>query len=356
MALYRCAACGSPNVVTDTQAGDVEYNYLKGTVGTVVLGAGGAAAGISSKQQRMFKCPDCGATLSYPMDEAVKIAIDAGVRSAEARERLTLYGVSAPWFYFTKKYRNIESGPADEQLKMQVTYAAMRKEINTQTMRIIADSILEDYQTLQVELALLANPENNVEERKAAWEITAKDVLDARQHEYDEAQKEEHDAYEKAVAKTEQDIQNQIAELSNANDVLTAETEKLQTELSSLGLFKGKRKKEINERLHQIEEDLASNNTKASELAESIVGLDHKLLQKMNDDLAARKARIDKKYPLEESPAEHKRKLLKIKSYFDGIKAGKYTDKKSSTRNCGIQVYRIYDARFADSLVVLFIR
>lgn len=30
MALYRCAACGSPNVVTDTQIGGLKYDYLKG--------------------------------------------------------------------------------------------------------------------------------------------------------------------------------------------------------------------------------------------------------------------------------------------------------------------------------------
>ena len=29
MALYRCAACGSPNVVTDTQIGGLKYDYLK---------------------------------------------------------------------------------------------------------------------------------------------------------------------------------------------------------------------------------------------------------------------------------------------------------------------------------------
>lgn len=50
MGLYRCAACGSPNVMIDTQAGGIKYNYLKGAVGTVLLGVGGAAAGIGSQQ------------------------------------------------------------------------------------------------------------------------------------------------------------------------------------------------------------------------------------------------------------------------------------------------------------------
>ena len=55
MALYRCAACGSPNVVTDTQIGGLEYDYLKGAVGTAILGAGGAAAGIKNQRQQVFK-------------------------------------------------------------------------------------------------------------------------------------------------------------------------------------------------------------------------------------------------------------------------------------------------------------
>ena len=68
MALYRCAACGSPNVATDTQTGGISYNYKKGVVGTVVLGAGGAVAGIENKNQTIYKCADCGMVLSYPMD------------------------------------------------------------------------------------------------------------------------------------------------------------------------------------------------------------------------------------------------------------------------------------------------
>jgi hypothetical protein len=44
--------------------GGIKYNYLKGAVGTVALGVGGAAAGITSEKQQVFKCPDCGTTLT----------------------------------------------------------------------------------------------------------------------------------------------------------------------------------------------------------------------------------------------------------------------------------------------------
>lgn len=113
MALYRCAACGSPNVVTDTQKGELKYNYWKGAVGTAVLGGGGAVAGVTNKTEHVFKCPDCGITLTYPMDAETCAAINMGVASAEARNNLTLHGLAAPWEFFTSKYKNIEKGYAD---------------------------------------------------------------------------------------------------------------------------------------------------------------------------------------------------------------------------------------------------
>lgn len=114
MALYRCAACGSPNVMTDTQIGGLKYDYLKGAVGTAILGAGGAAAGIKNQQQQVFKCPDCGQTLTYAMPEEVKQLIDIGVMSLDARQRLTLRGTPIEWEFLKNKYKNIEHGVADD--------------------------------------------------------------------------------------------------------------------------------------------------------------------------------------------------------------------------------------------------
>lgn len=114
MALYRCAACGSPNVVTDTQTGGVTYNYKKGIVGTVVLGVGGAAAGIESKTQQVYKCQDCGMTLSYSMPENLKNAIDRGLISEDARSFLYAEGFGQlSWSVLRKQYKNIEEGFAD---------------------------------------------------------------------------------------------------------------------------------------------------------------------------------------------------------------------------------------------------
>ncbi len=114
MTLYRCAACGSPNVMTDTQADGVGYNYVKGAVGTVILGTGGAAAGIESKNKRVFKCPDCGITLTYPMPQEIRDIIDLGVMSVDARDHLVLRNIPISWKTLTSSYKNIESGIGDQ--------------------------------------------------------------------------------------------------------------------------------------------------------------------------------------------------------------------------------------------------
>ena len=115
MAVFRCAACGSPNVVPDTQTGGVGYNYVKGTIGTVVLGPGGGAAGVESKREKVYRCPDCGLTLSYTMDPSISTLIDQGVRSLEARRKLrSPRGVPISWEALKAQYKNIESGYADE--------------------------------------------------------------------------------------------------------------------------------------------------------------------------------------------------------------------------------------------------
>ena len=348
MSLYRCAACGSPNVVKDSQAGGVSFNYKKAIVGTVVLGAGGAAAGIENKTQVVYKCPDCGVTLTYPMAAEEKAAIDAGVLSATARERLSVYGIHTPWTYFTKKYAHIESGFADEEIKRNEAHAATIKEINTQTMRSIADAIIEDYQSYQVEVSLLEHSETDVNERQANWEATAKNVLEARQCEKEQAEKALRAELEKALEKIGNETRIELADLTSKTEALATEAEKLNTELPSLGLFKWKRKKEINERLLQIEGETVSNNEKKSKLDASQRSTSRALTEKMEADLSQKKDEIDKKYPLEESPIEHKEKLLKKKAYLDYIREnGQYIEKKRAARD--IVVYKFIEFVSFDS-------
>lgn len=60
MSACRCAKCGSKKVITDTKNNGIKYDYKKGIVGTMVLGAGGAVAGITNDVQTVYKCQDCG--------------------------------------------------------------------------------------------------------------------------------------------------------------------------------------------------------------------------------------------------------------------------------------------------------
>ena len=112
MSMYRCAACGSPKVMLDTQTGGMKYNYVKGAIGDAILGPGGAVAGFESDEQVVFKCPDCGMTLTYSMPLEIKDIIDSAVSSPEAVDYLPLImnGVSFPmsWAALKAQYKNIE--------------------------------------------------------------------------------------------------------------------------------------------------------------------------------------------------------------------------------------------------------
>lgn len=148
MALYRCASCGSPNVKTDSETSGVKYNYVKGAIGTVALGVGGAAAGIESKTQEIFKCPDCGLTLSYSMPGSLKDAIDRGLVDENIRTFLFVEGFGQlSWSLIRKQYKNIEEGIADkiisERKDKQITtlleYATATKDEFDKAVDVIVD-------------------------------------------------------------------------------------------------------------------------------------------------------------------------------------------------------------------------
>ena len=77
-------------------------------MGTVLLGVGGAAAGIASQQQTVYKCPDCGMVLTYPMSAALADLIDIGVMYPKARSQLKLMNVDVPWEFIEEEYKNID--------------------------------------------------------------------------------------------------------------------------------------------------------------------------------------------------------------------------------------------------------
>ena len=224
MALYRCAACGSPNVMTDTQIGGLKYDYLKGAVGTAILGAGGAAAGIKNQQQQVFKCPDCGQTLTYAMPEEVKQLIDIGVMSLDARQRLTLRGTPIEWEFLKNKYKNIEHGVADD-----IAISREEEKNERKNRKGSLDWQLNlDYKSAEGKAYL--------DERKAALDeemerlspkFSRKTIIERYHNE------------------TKRDIQ-----------ACLSQREQLQSELDSLGFFKRAEKEKIRKKLAENQEEI----------------------------------------------------------------------------------------------------
>lgn len=81
MSLYRCAVCGSPNVVKIEK--NDGFSYSKALAGTVVFGTVCAVAGINGKKSYAYSCPDCGTTLPQPMDSITKEKIDLVMTNPE---------------------------------------------------------------------------------------------------------------------------------------------------------------------------------------------------------------------------------------------------------------------------------
>ena len=99
--LYRCAACGSPRVVADTKAEG--YSLSKAFVGTMIIGPVGAVAGVNGKSKYYYHCPDCGATLSYPMGASTASMIDKYLQNPS----LNTSALSV----WKERYKNIEWEP-----------------------------------------------------------------------------------------------------------------------------------------------------------------------------------------------------------------------------------------------------
>ena len=101
MVIYRCAACGSPNVMIDTK--EEGYSLSKAVVGTMLIGSIGALAGINGKTKNYYHCPDCGITLSYPMGASTVSIINKYLEKPDAN--------ATALSMWKKRYKNIEWNP-----------------------------------------------------------------------------------------------------------------------------------------------------------------------------------------------------------------------------------------------------
>lgn len=216
MSLYRCSACGSPHVVTDSQ--NEGFSYLKGAIGTAILGPGGAVAGINGKKATVFKCPDCGLTMNEPMGYEIQMLIDAGVRNYNARAHLTLRGMPVEWEVLKNQYKNIESGLADQQefsLSQQIGY---------------------DYSS--------SEGKKYLDEIRDLVEYFTTEEINSERIKKQEKEKER-------VSKLAK-LKEEEKSLADKKSILAEEYKKENTKYSSLGFFKFSEKKAISKHLEEI--------------------------------------------------------------------------------------------------------
>ena len=116
MSLYRCAVCGSPNVVKIEK--NDGFSYSKALAGTVVFGTVGAVAGINGKKSYAYSCPDCGTTLPQPMDSVTKEKIDLVMTNPDALVPVLYPNIYNQYSYLYKqreKQRELESAQRIEK-------------------------------------------------------------------------------------------------------------------------------------------------------------------------------------------------------------------------------------------------
>jgi len=293
MSLYRCAACGSPNVVTDTEKEG--YSFAKGAVGTVLLGVGGAAAGINGKSKTVYKCPDCGTTLSYSMPFEMKTLIDMGVMSEKVRDNLELNGVKIDWITLTSKYKNIESSSfvATSTQPVQATNVAPQ----------VADKVVEN-NTLSEE-GKNANREKyetaKREYKKAheKWEDECFDVKEKREA----LISEELANYEtKMKNEIEQDIKNSDSNYKKASAEINSKIKKAETDLAGLGFFKFKEKKQLKNDLINLENQKATLSANHTSEQSSLNTQLNKISELSKSNKAQIQKKIEKKLPFPKMP------------------------------------------------------
>ena len=232
MSLFRCAACGSSRVVAYTEKEG--YSFAKGAVGVALLGVGGAVAGINGKKKTVYKCPDCGITLSYPMDFKIKTLIDIGTMSTNACTELNLDGVTISWSALTSRYKNIESA-------------------TTVASRNRGDEIVTDKKS---DVQLSAESENRIKyeiakrEHKAEREAWEDACLDHKDIIYTIA-------LEKVKAYASELEKKETAELDSINEEISsisAEIEDVKSALGKLGLFAFKESKQLKTELASLQD------------------------------------------------------------------------------------------------------
>lgn len=321
--MYRCASCGSPNVMTDTQAGNIKYNYAKGLAGTVVFGTGGAAAGIESSSTTVFKCPDCGITLSYCMPEEIKSVIDIGVSSSWQRENLTLYGGPISWDFLKKKFKNIESGQGDiEAQQYQEELLQYENEISSLTQLVI-----EKLQELQLDIGEYSNDyemfREHYKELQKLWEQKNESILKQKEQEYADALIALKAYKDRLFSECYEKFENEFVQ------PLLQEKELLIQKIPTLKFYQFAEKKAAHNRIEVLEQLLEAVEEKKEDFEWKLQNLHSKPNREYRRRKDARLSELEKKYPVEKRPDL---RLEAIVLFYSNIK--KVKDPDTSPMKC----------------------
>lgn len=297
--------------MTDTQNGGVKFDYVKGAIGTVILGSGGAVAGIKNTTQTVYKCPDCGMTLTYCMPEELKIMIDVGVESASARNKLTFHGIPMDWNALTKQYKNIESGNGDKEVQRQRMLVEEREMNKQKLLTHITDKFLEKISEIQTEIEIyLANIENNKEhgeELQKAWEEIALPIIEQKKHEQDVAMKKIEDEYNFRLRALKATTADWLKPHNEKKQSLLREEDELLVKYYALGFLKFSEKKATKARLDAIKIELSTVDEKIEEETAFCKRAEQRNITKAKQQREEKEREsllnIEKKYTIPENPA-----------------------------------------------------
>lgn len=121
MSLYRCAACGSPNVAK-VEKND-GFSYGKALVGTAVFGTIGAVAGINGKKRYVYSCPDCGKILPNPMDDITKDKIDLVMTNPDLLASKIYPTIFEDYIYLRKEKEALDGLAVEKASNFATDYA-----------------------------------------------------------------------------------------------------------------------------------------------------------------------------------------------------------------------------------------
>ena len=193
-----------------------------------MLGAGGAVAGISNKSRFVFKCRDCGLSLSYPLGEPTKTLIDTGVASMAGRQTLNINGFPISWNTIKSKYPNIESGPADLEIEALAAHRSRNKKATVEYLMSLwrVDSADDE--------ALLKKSEAELTAAQAEWEENKK-TLETKKSEYLQTAMAER---ERRIRQLTVSKANELNEIQARIREAEKEIDQLRQQLSTFGIFK----------------------------------------------------------------------------------------------------------------------